>query len=209
MSVPMSFVMPQPMPTVTFMPAQCQAGGIQKEQWTTLTLRNLPNNYTRAMFLSMLDNEGFAGAYDFVYLPIDFNSKACLGYAFVNLANPAHVQAFWQTFDGYAKWVLPSRKVCSVNWSSPHQGLEQHIERYKNSPLMHASMPDEYKPMLFKDGVRISFPAPTKAIRAPRVRNSANWGPSSRFGMPTRSRGRVGMAPCSPMSCNEEFQGTF
>jgi hypothetical protein len=143
---------------------------VKAEQQTTLMLRNLPNNYSRSMFLGMLDSKGFSGVYDFVYLPIDFSSRACLGYAFVNLTDPATVPRFWKTFDGYSKWVLPSRKVCTVSWSGPHQGLEAHIERYRNSPVMHDSVPDEYKPLVFKDGMRMYFPPPTKVNRAPRIR---------------------------------------
>ena len=52
---------------------------------TTLILRNVPNNYSREMFLAMLDEHGFAGRYDFVYLPRDFQRKANLGYAFREL----------------------------------------------------------------------------------------------------------------------------
>ena len=28
-------------------------------------------------------------------------------------------------------------KVCRVTWSGPHQGLAAHVERYRNSPVMH------------------------------------------------------------------------
>jgi len=35
---------------------------------------------------------------------------------------------------------------------------------------MHSSVPDEYKPVLFKGGVRIAFPAPTKAVKPMRIR---------------------------------------
>jgi hypothetical protein len=149
---------------------------VHGKQRTTVMLRNLPNNYSRAMFLSMLDSEGFSGAYDFVYLPIDFCSRACLGYAFVNLVDVSIVPNFWRTFDGYSKWTLPSRKVCSVSWSGPHQGLEAHVERYRNSPVMHTSVPDEYKPVIFRDGTRVVFPTATKSFRAPRIRNSAKNG---------------------------------
>eukprot|EP00439_Symbiodinium_sp_Y106_P046258 s759_g5.t2 len=98
---------------------------------TTVMLRNLPNNYTRSMVLNLLNQEpsrdlgfqalmfleGFKGKFDFLYLPIDFRSKAGLGYAFVNLVEPSFVPSFWKAFDGYTKWVLPSSKVCQVSWS--------------------------------------------------------------------------------------------
>lgn len=138
---------------------------------TTVMLRNLPNNYSRAMVLAMLHDEGFEGKYDFLYLPIDFKSCACLGYAFINLTDGPAAKAFWNTFNGYSRWMLPSRKVGNVSWSTPHQGLAAHIDRYRNSPVMHPSVPDEHKPVVFQGGVRVVFPEPTKAPRAPRVRN--------------------------------------
>lgn len=134
---------------------------------TTLLLRNLPNNYTRGMFLTMLDREGFAGLYDFVYLPMDFRRHAGLGYAFVNLADAAVVPLFWKTFDGFSRWVIPTAKVCAVSWSSPHQGLEAHVRRYRNSPVMHPNVPDTFRPVLFVNGQRVPFPPPTKEIKPP------------------------------------------
>jgi len=136
----------------------------------TLMLRNLPNNYTRDMLLALLDSEGFSTHYDFVYLPIDFKSHASLGYAFVNLSTAEAAESCWKAFEGFNKWVVPSMKVCSVNWSSPFQGLDAHVERYRNSPVMHEHVPDEYKPMLLSGGKRLPFPLPTKKIRAPRIR---------------------------------------
>lgn len=138
---------------------------------TTVMLRNLPNNYTRAMLLKLLNSEGFGSACDFLYLPIDSRTHAALGYAFVNLTGPGTVTRFWQAFDGFSKWALSSRKVCSVTWCEPSQGLLAHIERHRNSPVMHFTVPDEYKPVLFEGGRRVPFPEPTKAIRVPRVRN--------------------------------------
>jgi hypothetical protein len=140
------------------------------DERTTVMLRNLPNNYTRAMVIDLLDKQGFAGLYDFLYLPIDLRSSACLGYAFVNLVDPGVVPSFWEKFEGFSNWALPSHKVCYVSWSSPHQGLEAHVERYRNSPIMHTSVADECKPVLFKSGARVPFPAGTKSNRAPRLR---------------------------------------
>ena len=60
-----------------------------------MMLRNLPNNYTRDMFLSLLDEEGLSELYDFVYLPMDFCRDANLGYAFVNLVKLGSEMVGW------------------------------------------------------------------------------------------------------------------
>lgn len=145
-----------------------KAAGDAAVQRTTVMLRNLPNNYTRHMLLNMIDSEGFAGRYDFLYLPIDFKTHAALGYAFLNLITPEDAERVHQRLNGFTRWVLPSSKVCSISWSQPHQGLEAHIARYRSSPLMHAAVPDSYRPILFKNGIRVPFPAPTKNIKPPR-----------------------------------------
>eukprot|EP00971_Amphidinium_carterae_P152300 3018381-Amphidinium_carterae.1 len=72
-----------------------------------------------------------------------------------------------ETLDGFKDWAFDSQKVCEAVWASPHQGLAPNIERYRNSPVMHDSVSDEFKPLLFKAGTRVAFPRPTKAIRAP------------------------------------------
>jgi len=144
-----------------------EAGAWEEDGRTTLMMRNLPNNYTREMLLAMLDDQGFAGCYDFIYLPCDFERSANLGYAFVNLVDSRLVDSFWTTFDGFSQWELPTAKVCQVRWSGPHQGLQAHIDRYRNSPVMHKSVPDDYKPIIFSNGVRQTFPPPTKRIKAP------------------------------------------
>jgi len=135
-------------------------------------LRNMPNNQTRKMLIDLLDRQGFAGQYDFLYLPMDFATRASMGYAFVNFVSPASASHFMSCFDGFSKWSIPSRKVCGVSWSGPHQGLEAHIERYRNSPVMHVEVPDNFKPILLHHGARINFPPPTRKLRAPRIRGA-------------------------------------
>jgi len=146
------------------------ADGSSQEWRTTVMLRNMPNNYTRDMLLELVNSMGFAGCFDFAYLPVDFKSQAGLGYAFINFISTAEAQRCFDCFEGFSEWKVPSEKVCTVTWGSPYQGLEAHIERYQNSPVMHQSIPDEWKPVLFDNGVRVVFPAPTKAIKTPKVR---------------------------------------
>lgn len=141
------------------------------EEWrTTVMLRNMPNNYTRDMLIELVEEMGFGDAYDFVYLPIDFSSQAGLGYAFINFNSVEKAQLCFHTFEGFSAWKVPSDKMCTVTWSDPYQGLESHIERYRNSPVMHQSIEDEWKPALFSNGKRVTFPPPTKTIKTPKIR---------------------------------------
>jgi len=132
------------------------------DERTTVMVKNIPNNYTRDMVLDLFNEMGFAGLYDFAYVPFDFERKANLGYVFVNLVRGDVVPSFWKTFSNFSNWAIPSAKVASVKWSSPHQGLISHIERFRNSALMHKSVPEKYKPVFLVDGKRQPFPSPTK-----------------------------------------------
>lgn len=153
-------------------PVQAHGASSAEGVRTTVMLRNLPTQYDRTMLMQLLDSEGFAGLYDFVYLPIDFRGSVCFGYGFINFSSFDAAECFRQQLDGFSRWQVESDKVAEVSWSEPLQGLEHHIERYRNSPLMHESVPDTFKPVLLSGGARIAFPPPTKKLRAPRVRNA-------------------------------------
>jgi len=140
------------------------------ESRTTLMFRNLPNDYTRDMFTKMLDDEGFSGQYDFIYVPIDFRSRAGFGYAFVNMISSSAALLFISHFEGFCRWSVESTKMAEITWSSPTQGLDAHVERYRSSPVMHEAVPDNFKPAMFNAGHRVAFPAPSKSIKMPRMR---------------------------------------
>jgi len=120
--------------------------------------------------LDLLDREGFAARYDFVYLPVDFRRLAGLGYVFVNFVTTEDAAWAKLHFQGFDRWEVASPKVCEMSWSEPLQGLDAHIDRYRTSPVMHEDVPEKYKPVYLQDGVRQPFPAPTKRIRPPRVK---------------------------------------
>lgn len=141
-----------------------------QHECTTVMLRNIPNRYTSGSLLALLDERQFQALYDFVYLPMDFQNGVNLGYAFVNLIGHEEALRFKEVFQGFQGWRFDSAKVSEVSWAHPHQGLAEHVERYRNSPVMHPSMPDEYKPMIFQRGARVTFPPPTKVIKAPKLR---------------------------------------
>lgn len=140
---------------------------------TTMMLRNIPNIFTRAMLVDQLNQSGFRGSYDFVYLPVDHSTNVGFGYAFVNFTSPNGARLFKNHFHGYAEWAYPCEKPCEVVWSQAHQGLQEHIDRLRNSPVMHESVPDMFKPAIYLNGMRVPFPQPTKKPRAPRIRHQA------------------------------------
>merc|ERR1719159_195511 len=132
-------------------------------------MQNIPNNLTRSQLLKLIDDSGFQGQYDLFYLPMDLKNKASLGYAFVNFERHDVALGFFEQFNGFSSWNVQSKKVCEVTWSKGMQGLEEHVEKYRNSPFMHESVPDEFRPVLLKNGARVPFPTPTKNLKAPRI----------------------------------------
>lgn len=158
-------------PDLCRVPGEDPEGLVDEENFTTVTLQNIPSRYTRPMFLEMLDAAGFHRLYDFVYLPTDFKTLLNHGDAFVNMVSHETACRLMAQFRGFTAWSIPSRNVCDVCWSVFAQGFESHIERYKNSPVMHALVPDEFKPAIFNDGKPVPFPSPTKKLRPPRIRH--------------------------------------
>jgi hypothetical protein len=134
---------------------------------TTVIMRNIPNRFGHTSLAAVLDMHGFSGVYDLIYVPIDFATGVSFGYAFVNLASVVDADRFIASFDGF-KWGGASKKVCSVVRCDDDESPSERVERYRNLPVMHSSMPDSFKPAMYSAGQRAPFPGPTKKLRAPR-----------------------------------------
>lgn len=138
---------------------------------TLLMLRNLPNKYNKAQLITKLDSQGLHGHYNFVYVPTDFWTKSCFGYGFFNMVSHEDAIEAHDCFQGFKKWSVPSRKTCEVSWGRGLDNLQALIERYRNSPVTHQSVPEAFKPTLFRRGAPVAFPAPTRAIHPPSANN--------------------------------------
>jgi hypothetical protein len=141
---------------------------------TTVMLCNLPEKLPRECFLKAMNTAGLSARYDFVNFPMDFKTRRHFGYAFVNLLTHADAMAFWEYFEGFRAWPTPSAEGAIVRWGT-HDGFDENVAHYRDSPVMHPAIPDECKPVVFADGVRVPFPAPTKTMRHPRIRRDGRW----------------------------------
>lgn len=133
------------------------------DMFTTAMMRNLPCHMTRTSLTKMLDKAGFAGCYDFIYMPVDFRTSLSMGYAFVNMVSEGEFHRLTSAFQSFSNWPLKSAKVCSVS-PSQTQGLAANLERYQNSPVMGDEVPEKYKPVLFVNSQKVAFPKPTKVL---------------------------------------------
>mmetsp|Transcript_114615 Transcript_114615/g.228096 ORF Transcript_114615/g.228096 Transcript_114615/m.228096 type:complete len:526 (+) Transcript_114615:50-1627(+) len=149
---------------IPFWPTKKKEDALQ----TTVMLQSLPRSYTRDTLVTLLNENGFFGLFDFVYLPIKFVTLETFGYAFVNMVSEEAADKCMNVFNGFSSWPVQDPSVCRATRETTHHGQQAHIGLYRNSPVMHPLVPDAGKPAIFKDGLRTPFPPPTKSIRPPR-----------------------------------------
>jgi len=139
----------------------------QSHSHTTLMVRNLPADLPQQEFVRRFVERGYSGLFDFVYMPMNLRKPGNFGYAFINFtSNAVAMEVMMKTphrpeHDQSEGWMSA--------WSTC-QGLLANIERYRNSPLMHDTVPVECRPALYNHmGDHVQFPQPTKVISKPRI----------------------------------------
>mmetsp|Transcript_1500 Transcript_1500/g.3257 ORF Transcript_1500/g.3257 Transcript_1500/m.3257 type:complete len:385 (-) Transcript_1500:320-1474(-) len=146
---------------------------IEKENITTLMVRNIPNMYTRSMLMEELDSVGFEGEYDFIYLPMDKSTQWNVGYAFVNFITPSVAVRVVKELTNYAFQCYEhgSGKVAQI--SIAHiQGLERNLEYYSNTAVQCARI-QTYRPLALTSKQDTPEPGPQRAHRRRRRMRSA------------------------------------
>lgn len=142
---------------------------VPDEERTTVMMCGVPFSYARDKLVDLFGSRGFSTQFDFIHMPINFSTTLGVGYVFVNFTSHEQARRFMLAFDGFDGWESFSKKACVTRWSDD-QGLEANVGRYRNSPIMGDSVPHSYKPALFRDGVQVPFPEPTKKLRALRCK---------------------------------------
>lgn len=102
---------------------------------TTVMARNLPNEYNQQMLIDELNSAGFSGTYDFLYLPIDPETNANRGYAFINFISPSYAWMMRTAYEGRKMGKFNSDKVVSVV-PAALQGFEANYSHYSTARVM-------------------------------------------------------------------------
>ncbi|CAJ1345962.1 unnamed protein product [Effrenium voratum] len=108
---------------------------------TTLMIRNIPNRYSQRDLISELEDLGFAGKFNFLYIPLDKGTMANVGYAFVNFISKNWAQKCMEAFREYRfkRHRKTSGKIASI--SAAHlQGLEANLAHYERAVVNTAKL---------------------------------------------------------------------
>merc|ERR1712007_80239 len=92
----------------------------------------------------------------------------CSHFAFVNFLTENAALEFQRCFQLLPEDECIGEGGCSTSFAEGMQGLEDAINKYRDSPIMHPDVPKKCKPVLFKHGQPIPFPAPTKTLKRPK-----------------------------------------
>merc|ERR1712107_406430 len=100
---------------------------------------NLHSRYNAKLFLEELSLRGFAGKFDFFYLPMDFDTLKSKGYSFANFIDSQEAQRFYAEF--HAKPMLLFNKVGKLVEVAPsstqgfHNNICWYLEKRKSRVL--------------------------------------------------------------------------
>merc|ERR1712100_982351 len=104
---------------------------------------------------------GFQAQYTFMYLPMDFARSQHLGYAHIDMIDPATALRCFDVFQGFTQWKRRCSKACEVAWSHV-QGFQANVTKYRNRSVMSAKVRATYKPIIFASGEPVEFPRPAR-----------------------------------------------
>jgi len=103
---------------------------------TTMMIRNVPGRYSHNDLMMDLQDLGFAGTYDFLYIPMDKGTGANVGYAFINFVDHNCARMCMESFEGYRfKRHQRSSKKAAIVSVAHLQGLEKNMQHYEKAAV--------------------------------------------------------------------------
>jgi len=118
-----------------------------EEEFTTLMIRNLPHYIKQMDLLAELDENGFEGAYDFLYMPANFCSGHGKGYAFLNFIHKADARRFVSEWHKSLRFGAGrDRGGLSISVAAV-QGREANIKKWDVPRMRRVKNPD-FRPLI-------------------------------------------------------------
>jgi len=102
----------------------------------TVMMQNLPKRLSQNLLIEEIKSKGFGGTYDFVYVPVEMQTKFNRGYAFINFVEPKYAMAFKSCYEGHQLTKYSSRKVIAI-LPAALQGFEANYARFASSRMVH------------------------------------------------------------------------
>ena len=109
-------------------------------------IKNIPSHITQVDLLDKI-NKNYSSAYNFFYLPIDFNKKINAGYAFINFKTSKSIINFFLEFDNKPwDFVNNQNKICYLSYARI-QGFRSICEHFQKSNIM-KQVDEKVKPII-------------------------------------------------------------
>lgn len=89
-----------------------------QETRCTVMIRSIPNRLSAEMLESFIMNVTGVGSIDFVYLRMDFKTRANLGYCFVNFTSSAALLRFARASLGRPWMIFNSSKILGMTFAT-------------------------------------------------------------------------------------------
>merc|ERR1719507_2637900 len=117
------------------------------EDFTTFMIRNLPCDLLQMDLIAELDENGFEGTYDFLYMPSNFCSGRGKGYAFVNFTQQAAAHRFVSEWHKGSRFGAGrDRGGLSIS-AAAVQGREANIKKW-DVPRMRRVKNPNFRPLI-------------------------------------------------------------
>jgi len=101
---------------------------------TTVMLRNLPPAITQQRLIQELNTEGFAGQYDFCYVPREFSTGVGVSFAFVNFRCPEMASRLTEDWRGSRRFCQAFEAPLNIS-AAKIQGLEGNLAKWNTARL--------------------------------------------------------------------------
>lgn len=96
---------------------------------TTLMIRHVPPKFTQRQLMRELNDLGFAGRFDFLYIPMDSRRRANRGIAFVNFICSDAAENFVHVADGRPLRHPSSQRAVEI-MAADMQGFDSNVEHH-------------------------------------------------------------------------------